>query len=164
MKTILGSLAVVLGLITGSVNAADPPPMKEGLWSIRSQTVNNPGGKKSENSSTICRSHAYDQHALDTVKSMKDCAIIKESLAAGVYSIQMHCVAAGTTIDSSATVTSVSDTVSHSETHATYNPALGGISETALVQDQKYLGSCPAGTHPGDMTQSDGTLVHLWDH
>jgi hypothetical protein len=164
MKTILGSVVTALALAGGTVNAADPPAMKEGLWSIHSQTINNPGGKKSENSSTICRSHAYDQHALDAVKSMKDCSILKESLQGGTYSIQMHCVAADTAIDSSATVTSMSDTVTHSETHATYNPALGGISDMTLIQDQKYLGSCPAGTHPGDLTQADGTLMHLWDH
>jgi hypothetical protein len=161
MKTILALVAILASAMT---SAADPPAMKEGLWSIHSQTINNPGGKKSEDSSTICRSHAYDQHALAAVRGMKDCAIIKESADAVTYSIQMHCVAAGTAIDSTATVKTTSDTLSHSETHATYNPALGGIGETTLIQDQKYLGSCPAGTHPGDLTQANGTLVHLGDH
>jgi hypothetical protein len=164
MKINLALVAAALTLTSTIASAADPPALKEGLWSIHSQTINNPGGKKSDNSSTICRSHAYDQHALDAVRGMKDCAIIKESAQAGSYSIQMHCVAAGTAIDSTATVTTTSEMVSHSETHATYNPALGGISETTLIQDQKYLGSCPAGTHPGDLTQADGTLVHLGDH
>jgi hypothetical protein len=59
MKTLSGSAATaILFFASGTVGAVDLPPMKEGLWSIRNQGVNNPGGKKAENTSTICRSHA----------------------------------------------------------------------------------------------------------
>jgi hypothetical protein len=27
--------------------------------------------------------------------------------------------------------------------------------------DQKYIGSCPAGAQPGDLTTADGKVVHL---
>jgi hypothetical protein len=51
---------------------------------------------------------------------------------------------AGTAVDSKGTVSYTGDTSVHSETHATYNPALGGVSETTMIMDQKYAGSCPA--------------------
>jgi hypothetical protein len=163
MKNITGFAAAAIFLLTsGTVDAIDPPAMKEGLWSIRNQSVNSPGGKKSDNTSTICRSHAYDQHTLQDAKSVKACKTISETLQGSEYSIHSHCVATGTEIDSKSTVTFKGDTAAHSESHATYTPALSGITETTLIQDQKYVGSCPAGVQPGDITQPDGKVVHTW--
>jgi len=162
MMKIMGFAAALLLLGSQAVDAVDPPLMKEGLWSIRNQSSNSPGGKKSDNTSTICRSHAFDQHALQDAKSVKGCKTISESLQGNEYSIHSLCVAAGTEIDSKSTVTFKGDTAAHSESHATYNPAMAGITETTLIQDQKYLGSCPAGVQPGDITQPDGSVVHTW--
>jgi hypothetical protein len=164
MKTTMGFAAALLLLTSGTVTAVDPPPMKEGLWSIRNQSVNSPGDKKSDHTSTVCRSHAYDQHALQDEKAMKGCKTVSESLQGSQYSIHTHCVVAGTVIDSESLVTFTGDTGAHSESHATYNPALGGISAMTLIQDQKYVGSCPAGVQPGDITQPDGTVIHTWKH
>jgi hypothetical protein len=69
-----------------------------------------------------------------------------------------------TTVDSKSVVTFEGESVAHSESHATYTPALTGFTEMTMSQDQKYLGSCPAGAQPGDLTQADGTVVHLWKH
>jgi hypothetical protein len=163
MKDITGLAAAAIWLLaSGAAGAVDPPAMKEGLWSIHNQGVNNPGGKKSENTSTICRSHAYDQHVLQDAKSVKGCTTISETLQGSEYSIHSHCVAAGTEIDSKSTVTFKGDTAAHSESHATYTPALSGITETTVIQDQKYVGSCPAGIQPGDIKQPDGKVVHTW--
>jgi hypothetical protein len=164
MKRMLVFAAVLLLLSNGAANAADPPAMKEGLWSIRNQSVNNPGNKKTENTATVCRSHAYDQDTLQSAKAIKGCKTLSESLQGNEYSIHTQCAIAGTVIDSKSTVTFKGDTGSHSENHATYSPALGGISEMTLIQDQKYVGSCPAGVKPGDVTQPDGTVVHTWKH
>jgi hypothetical protein len=162
-KTTSVAITVVL-LASGTVTAVDPPAMKEGLWSIRNQSINSPGGKKSDFTSTVCRSHDYDQHTLQEAKSVKACRTISETLQGSEYSIHMHCVAAGTEIDTQSTVTFKGDTAAHSESHAAYNPALSGITETTLIQDQKFVGSCPAGVQPGDITQPDGTVVHTWKH
>jgi hypothetical protein len=29
-----------------------------------------------------------------------------------------------------------------------------------MIQDQRYLGSCPAGMKPGDRIMADGSIVH----
>jgi hypothetical protein len=164
MKKMMGFMAALLFLSSAAVNAVDPPVMKEGLWSIRNQSVNNPGEKKSDHTSTVCRSHAYDQHALQDERALKGCKTISETLQGNEYSIHTHCVIAGTEIDSKSTVTFKDDTVAHSESHATYSPPMSGISEMTLIQDQKYVGSCPAGVQPGDITQPDGTVLHTWKH
>jgi len=148
----------------GIAIAATPPELKEGLWSIHNQSIDNPGNKKTDSSSTICRSHAYDEYVHSLAKGRKGCTSINESLQGGKYFIEMHCVVAGTTVDSKATTIYQGDTSTHSENHATYSPALGGVSEVTMTMDQKYVGSCPAGVQPGDMTDADGTVTHLWRH
>jgi hypothetical protein len=92
------------------------------------------------------------------------CTPTSQSFQGGKYSSASHCVVGGTVIESRGTATYQGDTSAHSETHATYSPAMDGVSETTMVMDQKYVGSCPAGVQPGDMTSADGRITHLWKH
>jgi hypothetical protein len=162
-KRIIPAVTAFL-LAIGIASAVDPPDVKEGLWSIHTHNVDNPGNKTSDSKTTICRSHAYDQHVNGLAKSVKGCTTLTQSSQGGKYSSKTHCVVAGTTIESAGSSTFLSDTSTHSESHATYSPAMGGISETTMIVDQKYMGSCPAGVQPGDMTNASGTVTHLWKH
>lgn len=164
MKKALLAVASAVLLAIGIANAADLPELKEGLWSIHSQSIDNPGNKKSESTSTICRSHAYDEYVRSQATNVKGCTTVSKSFLGGKYSVELHCVEAGTVVESKGTTTFQGDTSAHSETHATYTPALGGISEMTMIMDQKYIGSCPAGAQPGDKTNADGTVIHLWKH
>lgn len=160
MTRILFSVAAALLLPIGITNAADPPELKEGLWTSHRQTIHNPGNKTSEQTSTICRNHAYDQHAQSLAKDVKGCTTVAESFQDGVYSLELHCVVSGTVIESKGTTTFQGDTAAHTETHATYTPALGGLSELTMITDQKYVGSCSGGAKPGDITYEDGRVIH----
>jgi hypothetical protein len=157
-KKMLASAAATL--VLPIANAANPPEVKEGLWSIHTQSIDNPGNKKSEGTYTLCRNHAYDQAAQARAKTTKGCTL-SESFEGGKYSSQSHCVVGSTVIESKGTVTFQGDTATHSETHATYTPAMAGVSETTMIMDQKYVGSCPAGAVPGDRIGADGKVTHL---
>jgi hypothetical protein len=158
MKKILASAAAAL--VLPIANAANPPEMKEGLWTIHTQSIDNPGNKKSEGTYSLCRSHAYDLAVQARAKNTKGCTI-SESFEGGKYSSQSHCVVGSTVIESKGTATFQGDTAAHSETHATYSPAMAGISETTMIMDQKYAGSCPAGAVAGDRITADGKITHL---
>jgi hypothetical protein len=160
MKKMLLSAAAALLLPIGIANAVDAPELKEGLWSSHTKTTDNSGTKPSEQTSTICRNHAYDQHVQSLVKGMKGCTKVSESFQGGKYSVEMHCAIGNTVVDSKGTTIFQGDTATHSETHATYTPAMGGVSETTMIMDQKYVGSCPAGAQPGDITYADGRVTH----
>jgi hypothetical protein len=164
MKKMMGAAATVLLLAGGVANADDLPELKEGLWSIHMHTVDNPGNKISDHTSTICRNHAYDAHTRTLAKNVKGCTTVNESFHSGTYSVQTHCVVGATVIDSKGLTTIQGDSSAHSETHSTYTPAMAGTSETTMVMDQKYAGSCPAGLQPGDRTTEDGRVTHLWKH
>ena len=158
-------IAAVLLLSYGTVRAADEPSMKEGLWSIHDVDTTNPGNKVSDSTHSICRSHAWDQEVqAESKKVMKSCTVLSDTTAGNKHVTEAKCQIGTTTITTKAIITSLNENSVHSETHATYSPALGGVSDTTTIQDQKYQGSCLAGISPGDMILSDGTVRHLWKH
>jgi hypothetical protein len=164
MKNTLASALPALLLSVGIANAVDPPPLKEGLWSVRTQITDNPGNRKRDSTANLCRNHAYDQHVRDISKRKPGCTTVNESFQAGQYTVEMHCSVSGTSIVAKGVTTFRGDTSAHSESRATFSPPTGGTSETIEILDQNYLGNCKAGTQPGDMISASGTVTHLWKH
>ena len=163
-KTMRVPAAAAFLLIIGIASGGGLPELKEGLWMINTQATYNPGNKKTQSTYTLCRSHAYDQHVEAVGKNIKACATVNESDQGEKHLTEIHCVMAGTVMDTKGTATHHGDTSSHTESHTTYTPATGGVRDITMIQDQKYVGSCPAGAQPGDMTSEDGRVNHLWKH
>jgi hypothetical protein len=160
MNKVMQALAVA-AIALPIAGATDPPALKEGLWSVQGQSINNPGDKKSEATYTLCRDHAYDQSVRDREKNLKGCTTVSESFQDGKYSSEIRCTAGKIAIESKGITTFQGDTSVHSESHVTYAPPLGGTSESTIVRDEKYVGACPAGSQPGDRTNPDGTVINL---
>jgi hypothetical protein len=150
----------LLALALGATRAADPPQLKEGLWSIHSRNVDLPSHRKTEFTSTLCRSHASDRQTQENVKNMKDCTTVRETEQANEYAIESRCKIHGSIIESKSE-THFLDNATHTEVHVTYTPALNGVTDSTLTEDQKYLGQCPAGSEPGDLMLPNGTVQHL---
>ena len=130
--------------------AADPPPLKEGLWEISGQSVENPGSKRTDFKYQICRNHAYDSAMDALVKNAKGCTTSFDDLGGGRFASSSSCNVDGTVIVSKGTYTYENMTSTHSESYATYSPAYKGKTDEHVVQDQRYVGGCPAGMKPGD--------------
>ena len=145
-------------LLLAIASAADPPPLQEGLWEIRGQSIDNPGGKKTAFTYRLCRNHAYDKAMDALVKNVKDCTTSFDSLGDGRYSSSSRCTLDGTVIVSNGTYTYLRSTSTRSESHATYTPAYHGKTDETVIQDQSYVGACPAGMQPGDRITVDGTV------
>lgn len=152
--------AIAIVCLVGFAAALDLPPLREGLWSIHTQTTDNPGNVKTDFTQKICRNHAYDNSAQTKAKSMPGCKVLNENLNAQTYTIEMECKIGGSAIHSKGVTTRTGDAAFRSETHATYAPALNGVSDSIMIMDQKYLGSCPSGIAPGDIIRADGTILH----
>ena len=157
-------VSAAAGLLLPIANAANPPALKEGLWSVHTVSTDNPGSRKSEGSYRLCRDHAYDLSSQALAKKVKGCTLVNESSQSGKYAIEMHCTSGGSVIESKGTTTFQGDTSAHSESHAKYTPAMAGIGEITMIMDQKYVGSCPAGAKPGDRIDADGRVTHLGIH
>ncbi len=153
----------------GTALAVDLPELREGLWAVHTQTIGTQiiGGsgnnEKSEATFTLCRSHAYDQGVRASARGMKGCATVSENLMPGKYSSETRCTVPNTNsvVESKGITTFQSDTSTHTESHATYNPPVAGIGERTTIMDQKYVGTCPAGMQPGDRTNPDGSIARI---
>jgi hypothetical protein len=164
MNKIWVSIVVALAIPIGTADAVDHPPVKEGLWQIRTQIIDNPGNKTTDSTIMLCRDHDYDKAAEASGKSVKGCTTTNESFTAGAYSAEMRCEIGSNVLVSKGVVTFKGDAATHSETHVTYTPALFGKTDETMIQDQTYLGDCPAGMNPGDRKSQDGTIVPLGKH
>jgi hypothetical protein len=148
-----------LGLLLFSIAyAANPPALKEGLWQVHGQIVENPGARTTEFSYRLCRNHAYDKAMDEQVRSVKGCTTSFDDLGHGRFTSASRCTVDHVVIDSKGTSVYESDSAMRSESRATYTPAYRGRAEETLVEDQHYLGACPAGIKPGDRLMPDGSL------
>lgn len=156
MKRILCSV-----LLLAAAYAADPPAMKEGLWSIHTVSIDQPGNKRTEGTVSLCRNHAYDERvrAMGVQQSAKRCKTNSESITGGTITTENECTV-GSSVLKTKTVATLNGDTAHSEAHTTYTPAMYGTSESTIVMDQKYVGACPAGVEPGDRIGSDGKIQH----
>ena len=144
-------LSAWLGLLLLSVaRAADPPPLKEGLWEITGQSIVNPGSKRTEFTYRLCRNHAYDSAMDALARNAQGCTTSFDDLGDGRFASSSSCNIDGTLIVSKGTYTYESMTSTRSESFATYSPAYKGRTDERVIQDQHYVGACPAGMKPGD--------------
>jgi hypothetical protein len=147
---------------SSDTTGGDPALQKEGLWSIHTVTVENPGDKKREGNQSVCRNHAYDAYAR-TLAKRPECKIA-ETFTRGAMVSDSECTIAGSVLHTKANVTFTGDTAAHSEMHTTYTPAAYGVAESTMTMDQAYVGPCPAGTEPGDIMGADGNRMSRWKH
>ena len=159
MKTLFTAL-----LLTSLALAADPPPQKEGLWTVHRQSADTTGKAKSDVTETVCRSHEYDKYAQDKAKSTPGCKMLNSTFANDTFTVEMQCAVGNSVVNSKAVTTYQGDTSSHSETRAVYTPPLMGMTEVILKMDQKYTGPCPATAKPGDVTHANGKTTNAWPH
>ena len=158
-KAIVCSVAAAL-LPIALAWANDPPKIKEGLWEIRGQSIENPGERRTEFTYKLCRNHAYDEAATALLKNVKGCTTVLKDLKGGKFSSASTCTIAGTTIVSNGLTIYISASATHSETHATYTPAFNGKTDETMTEDQQYIGACPAAMKPGETIDPDGIIRH----
>ena len=161
MKRLLVASLAFVYVAAVAVHAADPPSLKEGLWSIHTVSTDQPGDKKTEGTRSICRNHAYDDRVRAAAKARATtCKIHTDNDSGSKFESESECVVRGTTIHTKGITTASGANATHNESSTTYNPVLYGINVSTMIMDQKYVGACPAGMEPGDMMEADGRVIH----
>jgi hypothetical protein len=140
--------------------AATTPKLQEGLWEVHGQSIENPGNQKIEFIYKLCRDHAYDKALDDRIKDVKGCSTSLQKVGGDKFVAASRCTAGPLVIESKGTTVYPNSTSIHSETQATYTPSLKGKTDQSMIEDQKYLGACPADMKPGDRLMSNGILLH----
>lgn len=157
------TLLFVLGVGRGA-DFPDMPPVKEGLWKIHSVDTT-PGQPRTESTISLCRNHAYDQHVRDVAqKTLSTCSTLSDVKLGSKRSFTISCKISGSTITTKSVLTSTGDNYYRSESESTYSPPLYGQSHLNSVNEQTYVGACPAGMAPGDRMLANGEIQHRAQH
>jgi len=134
-----------------------PPPMKDGLWETHSRQTRQ-GNAVFDTSIKMCQSKELTksmQSNGEELRKRNKCTSVVTQPSPNTYVEESHCTE-GPNAGSLTKViyTYQGDTASHMEMHMNE-----GKSETVMITDSKYLGSCPAGMKPGDVVMADGKKI-----
>jgi hypothetical protein len=153
------SLVAVLSALIGIAGADEfkPPPMKDGLWETHS-TQTQQGKTVFDTSIKMCQSKeltASRRLSGEELRKKNECTSTVTQPSPNTYVEESRC-SKGPNAGSvtKITYTYQGDTASHTEMHMN-----AGKSETLMIMDAKYLGSCPVGMKPGDALMPDGKKI-----
>lgn len=152
-------LVAVLSALSGIAGADEfkPPPMKDGLWETHS-TQTQQGKTVFDMSVKMCQSKEHTkslQSGGEELRKKNECTSTVTQPSPNSYLEESRC-SKGPNAGSVTKIiyTYQGDTASHTEMHMN-----AGKSETVMIMDAKYLGSCPAGMKPGDAVTADGKKI-----
>lgn len=152
-------LVAVLSALSGIAGADEfkPPPMKDGLWETHS-TQTQQGKTVFDMSVKMCQSKEHTkslQSSGEELRKKNECTSTVTQPSPNSYLEESRC-SKGPNAGSVTKIiyTYQGDTASHTEMHMN-----AGKSETVMIMDAKYLGSCPAGMKPGDAVTADGKKI-----
>jgi hypothetical protein len=153
---LLVAVLSALGAIAGA-DEFKPPPMKDGLWETHS-TQTQQGKTVFDTSVKMCQSKELTksmQSSGGELRKKNACTSAITQPSPNTYAEESRC-AKGPNAGSVTKIiyTYQGDTASHTEMHMNE-----GKTETVMVIDAKYLGSCPAGMKPGDVVMPDGKKI-----
>jgi hypothetical protein len=153
---------LVVTVLSASIGVAGadefkPPPMKDGLWETHS-TQTQQGKTVFDTSTKMCLSKELTKSVQsdgEELRKKNKCTSTVTQPSPNTYVEDSHC-AEGPNAGSLTKViyTYQGDTASHMEMHMN-----AGKSETVMIMDSRYLGSCPAGMKPGDSVMADGKII-----
>lgn len=159
IRLAFGIAAVVASIGMAGADEFKAPPMKDGLWETHSLRTHE-GKTVTDSSVKVCQSQELTkstQSMGDEVRKRDQCASTVSQPSANTYVEESRC-AKGANAGSVTKViyTFQGDTNSRMEMHIHEH---NDKSETVMVMDMKYLGSCPVDMKPGDAITADGKKI-----
>jgi hypothetical protein len=147
-------------LFGAAVRADDFPPRKPGLWQIEMAMQ---GRQMPAQKMTMCIDATTDAElyklGLNASQGMCDKPAIARS--GSTVTVDAVCrIGESRTATHSVTVYS-GDTAYHTDASTKIDPPIGGHGDSAMMQDAKWVGSCPADMQPGDMSMGNGMKMNV---
>ena len=71
------------------------------------------------------------------------------------------CNFGGSTMRSKSVMTLTGDTAYRTEAHATFDPPMGGMTQSDTVIEGRNIGACKSGQQPGDITMPNGQTMNI---
>jgi hypothetical protein len=148
-KPALVAAVLSVGISIAGADGIKPPPMKDGLWETHSTQIQQ-GKTVSDQSVKMCQSTELTksmQSNGEALRKKNECTSSVTQTSTNTYTEESRC-AKGPNAGTLTKIVSTyqGDIGSHTEMHMN-----AAKSETVMIMDAKYLGSCPVGMKPGDL-------------
>jgi hypothetical protein len=159
MKRALLFDVMVLAIVAHAANMPDMPKMKEGLWLMRSQTIQQPSGEKTQTTATVCRNAGWNNVPMKVKTPKGKCkSSVDSSETTQKYEIACKVDEAAFKLTETKEITG--EDMMRTVVDMTYSPPVDGVSGTTMIVEAAYISACPAGMKPGETLMPDGTFVN----
>jgi len=147
-------------LAGGGVFAADIPVLKSGLWELSRSTSQQPEAKRV---TEMCLDESVQadmrEFGLGVAKEL--CSKSDRRVEGNRLTIDAVCKLGATTMTAHSVMTFSGNTAYHTDGSATYDPPMLNLSESKSSIDAKWVGECPPGQQPGDITLESGQKINI---
>ena len=153
-------LVIVLLSPLGAQGAQEYPKLKPGLWEISSMASRTPDAKMK---STLCLDASIQQEMIRMSTGMMAgmCSKSEFKSVGKAFVAEAVCNLGGSTMKSKSVMTMNGDTSYRTEASATFDPPLGGQSQSTTVIEGRHVGACKPGQQPGDLTTPTGQTINI---
>lgn len=141
------SLLLLGAVVASSAAAGEAPKRKPGLWEIRTQVEDMPGGPPIQ----MCVDRASDNLMQQRAKEKPDCSTMEVKKGASATTVHAVCRMEGSTMTMDAVYTGSFESSYKGDMKMRYSPPMHGLSESHMTQEAKWLGACKPGQKPGDV-------------
>ena len=146
------------GLCAGPAVADDLPPVKAGLWEIRSGSGGDSSGAVQQ-----CIDEPTFREMLQVGQRMMGsaCSPLIVRRTGDRYTADIRCLLGSSTMESSSDLTGDFQTSYRSVTRTSITPPLLGQAGSTEVSSGRFVGPCSPGMRPGDAIMPDGRRVNV---
>ena len=144
--------------------AQDFPKMHAGLWKTTTVTQSaDPANPSTPHVSSICLDASVQQLMVQFSQGLISGICSKHDLRVSGSTVESDsvCDLMGSRTTTHSTMKFSGDTRYHADAHTTYEPAAHGRTQSDTAIDGKYVGPCPAGMSPGDLTLPNGKMINV---
>jgi hypothetical protein len=156
----LSAVLLVSAAASGTARGDEFPPRKAGLWQI---DMAMPGGQMPPQQMKMCIDPATDAEmyklGMSASKGMCDVPDIHRS--GSTVTVGTVCKMGESQVTTQAVTKFTGDTAYHTDANTRFDPPMAGHDTSAMTQDAKWAGPCPADMVPGDMLMGNGMKMNI---
>jgi len=155
---LLLAAGLAAALPAAAANFADYPPRRPGLWEM---TIDS--GRGQQQVVQYCVDAATDAalQKMGQASMGGMCSRVEMHRTGATLTADATCRMANSEVTTHSVTTFTGDTASHTVSTSHFNPPMaGGMADSKMTQDGRWLGACAADMRPGDMI-INGNKMHM---
>jgi hypothetical protein len=154
MKRHYVGLIAAIAFLRMPAYAAEPPSLREGLWTVHIVVTDGSTKKTTERNYIECRNHASDKAAEEAAAHTPMYSIISDTFQDGTRRLIISVHAKDRTVEAKSVMTYTGDTAFRTVAHTILTFTTGASISYDGVTEAKFIGACPDRLKPGQREES----------